>query len=140
MCRILLLSFLIVSSACAGDYFHTFQVAVSQSLYSNATFRAKWEAAYIELYDLTDTPENKALAWEGWLDNREHIPTGTKVYLYRDSILNMKRRKKAVLSSAKVQYYINKIKTNPNIEISCNKTPHKTEESWQLKEVWGAEP
>lgn len=111
---------------------HTYlQIAVSENVWVLPGFSNKWTEAYEWLTGET----NSTMQWAGWNSNyRAVAATNVTVYVYRNSLKNIKADLVNTVTPTVRSNLVAKIKAQPQVEASVNRTPDAS------LEAWGVEP
>lgn len=129
-CVLAILVGVLCAKAESPRQFTYLQVAVTQSVYENSAFSNKWNTAWIWLTGNTNTTEH----WQGWDSSYRAIAnTNITVYVYRNSLKNIKADLINTVTPAVRTNMIAKVKEHPQVEASINRTPDSSLAGWGIE-------
>ena len=117
--------------------FTSLQIAVTETVYNNATFREKLESAWTWLTGSSDYTN----LWAGWNSNYRVVASPSiTVYVYRNSLKNIKGDLLRTMTPTAISNLIAKVKEHPQVEASVNKTPDASLAAWGVEAKPSAGP
>ena len=106
------------------------QIACSEDVYTSPVFTQRMETAYTYITDST----NYEPFWDRWTGGFRHtIQTNVTVYVYRQSLKNIKKELLNTMTPDQIEKVVAKIKLMPQTEAGCNRTPNDDLEDWNIE-------
>lgn len=128
------LAVMVLSVGLAGaepEQDHTYlQIAVSENVWVLPAFSNKWTEAYVWLTGET----NSTIQWAGWDDAyRAVAATNITVYVYRNSLKNIKADLINTMTPTVRSNLVAKIKQQAQVKASITRTPDSDLAAWGVE-------